>query len=317
MYTQLNFLFWPAIIRRAHVRRIVEDPSSSSSETHRFKMLLRNSLLIVVCICFEKTVLAQGPGLGVNVGPAGVRLMGFGEIDVEATINQWTTTEKQRMESFLELQIDLLTLPCELTETQIDKLRLLSKGVVTRKLTSGEEQLKQFMMDSTLIPSEAANGEAPAPTDKLWVTGARKDNDRNDVVLFRTRFEKPLFEHSLWQGVLKANLTEDQFKKYENFCRDRNKNFVKSAVFSSLAEIDGLVCLTSTQREKIEELWLTKLYSQITVSFPTNLEEAINLTAPVIADPSWEDAVLSPHQKTTLAFKKDSNNWVGVGWVNR
>ncbi len=150
---------------------------------------------------------------GVSVGPAGVKLQDFGEVDVQTTIAHWARAEQSQITTYLNLQIDLLKQACQLTDAQTEKLRLLTKGVALRRIQSGEKQLKKFMIDSELIPNDEATPNAEIiPADKLLVSGARKDDTVQGLVLFRTRFSQPLFDGPLWQGVLKPTSPRRNFK---------------------------------------------------------------------------------------------------------
>ncbi len=71
------------------------------------------------------------------------------------------------------------------------------------------------MRDSELIPKMEVDDNDFNPQDELLITGARMDKDAPGVVLFRAQFKEPLFENSLWQGVLKSNLSDDQFVHLE------------------------------------------------------------------------------------------------------
>lgn len=275
-------------------------------------MKLSTFVLILLLATSNRTI-AQG----VSVGPQGVKLMGYGDIDVEKTMERWDETTSQRIDALIDLQVECLTQQCALTPTQVDKLQLAKSGIVKRKVASGLEQLKRFMIESELIEGDLPTVSKMESADKLLISGARKDTDTPGVVLFRTTFEKPLFEQSLWQGVLKSNLSSQQFEQYVLNCRTRNSNFVETALDYGIAEIDGAVCLTEQQRTDIEAKLKDLLLSQVTVSFPTNADEATALVQPTLADRTLIDPVLSERQRNALDDYTNLKNWVGVGWKAR
>ncbi len=61
---------------------------------------------------------------GVQVGPNGVRLVGFGDVDIEATVDRWAEIERERISTILDLRVELLVQECELTNPQVKKLRV-------------------------------------------------------------------------------------------------------------------------------------------------------------------------------------------------
>ena len=80
---------------------------------------------------------------------------------------------------------------------------------------------------------------------------------------------------------------------------------------------------TTTQRIdtlidlQIEAKLKDLLLSQVTVSFPTNADEATALVQPTLADRTLIDPVLTERQRNALDDYTNLNNWVGVGWKAR
>lgn len=254
---------------------------------------------------------------GVSVSPKGVRLMGYGDVDVEATIKRWLEIETRKIDTLINLQIECLTQECELSPVQIEKLQLARAGIVKKKIAAGQEQLRRFMIESELVEGELPSESKTVSTEKLLISGARKDVKDPRIVLFRTKFEQPLFEVSLWQGVLKSNLSEKQYAQYHANCVARNSMFLATALTSGISELDGAVCLTQKQRAEIETRLKGSLLSQVTVSFPTNSDEANKLVQPALSDRTAIDPVLTEQQRQALDEHTDSKSWVGVGWTAR
>lgn len=173
-----------------------------------------------------------------------------------------------------------------------------------------------------MIESELVEGELPpenktGSTEKMQISGAKKAAGDPRVVLFRTKFEKPLFEVSLWQGVLKSNLSEKQYAQYHANCVSRNSMFLTTAIAAGIAEIDGAVCFTQKQRAEIETKLKGSLLSQVTVSFPTNSDEANKLLQPALSDRTAIDPVLTEQQRQAFDEYTNSKNWGGVSLTTR
>lgn len=254
---------------------------------------------------------------GVQVGPNGVRLVGFGDVDVDASIEHWTEIEGERIRTILDLRVELIRQECKLTDPQVEKLRLLIEGIVARKMSGGAEQLKKFMSDSRLVPKIAFNENSLNPKSELLVSGVHQDNGNPAVVVFRTQFKEPLFENSLWQGVLRSNLSDDQFALYEKSCLERNQRFVDAALSQALADLDEPTCLNSRQRELIKSEWHKAVASEVTIGYPTNMEEAVVLTHPAVSDRALITDILTEKQLLALDADLAKEQWQGVGWTAR
>jgi hypothetical protein len=122
-----------------------------------------STLVRILLLATSTRAIAQG----VSVGPQGVKLMGYGDIDVDKTTERWEETTTQRIDALIDLQIECLTQQCGLTPTQVDKLQLAKTGIVKKKVASGLEQLRIFMIESELI-------EGDLPTEsKIELAGKR------------------------------------------------------------------------------------------------------------------------------------------------
>ncbi len=64
-----------------------------------------STLALILLLATSTRVIAQG----VSVGPQGVKLMGYGDIDVEKTMKRWEETTTQRIDTLIDLQIECLT----------------------------------------------------------------------------------------------------------------------------------------------------------------------------------------------------------------
>jgi len=272
---------------------------------------LAASLLVFVVIA------ASAQAQGVQVGPNGVRLLDFGEVDAKATVDRWSENERKRLSTALDLRVELLIHDCRITDAQVGKFRLLIKGIVHRRVSSGAEQLAKFMRESELVPEIKSDDRDFEPQDELLITGARLDKDFPGVVLFRTHFKEPLFEIPLWQDVLKSNLSETQYVQYERSCLERNQSLVSAALSQALAKLDELSCLNSAQHEMIKSEWQEAIAAKISIGYPTNLEEAFAITTPTVSDRTLVNKILTEKQLAALDIELEREHWRGVGWSTR
>lgn len=73
-------------------------------------------LVLILMLTTSTRSFAQG----VSVSPKGVRLMGYGDVDVDATIERWLEIETRKIDTLVHLQIECLTQECELSPVQIE-----------------------------------------------------------------------------------------------------------------------------------------------------------------------------------------------------
>ncbi len=278
-------------------------------------MSLKANLFGCIAACLILTTSLHGQGVAVS--SEGIKLSGFDEVDLDATIEVWAKNELHQTTTYLELQLALLKDICELTEDQADKLRLLTKGIGSRRISSGKQQLKDFMTTSELVPADETPMEPSVAADKLMVSGAKKSHDQKRVVLFRTRFEQPLFDLPLWQGVIESTLTESQFAMYQTHCLDRNAQFLETAVMNALGELDSEVCLLKSQKDSIRETILAELGPLVTISHPENMDRASKMVELTLKKRERLRPVLSAKQFARLNYLDGQRNWGGVGWNAR
>lgn len=256
-------------------------------------------------------------GQGVSVSPQGVKLQGFGDVDANATIEHWASEEQRRATEYLGLHIELLRDVCELSDDEVTKLQFAAKGVAVRRVNSGKQQLKRFMIESELIPHEDFESEPPAEADKLLISGAANNRDQPGLVVFQTQFAQSLLEHTLWQSVLKSTFPPQQFEAYEAFTRKRNLHFLATALASAVAHLDSQVCLSPEQRAKLIDNLQHELSRKVTLVFPSNLEQAGQMTLPIISDVEQLRPFLREDQVRRLVDVREAQNHRGVSWSSR
>ena len=169
------------------------------------------------------------------------------------------------------------------------------------------------MIESKLIGRVSLPVADSTPSERMVISGAMQDKSRPELVHFLTNFEQPLFESDLWQGVLKANLSEEQFTQYKETCIDRNQAFVNALLTTKLAAMDAILFLTPQQAEKIRDHWNSILRPHVTVAHPSGMEEATDLVTGTIADNSLIDPFLSEFQREALDLIDTSQIWKQQG----
>ena len=228
---------------------------------------MRYLAIVSWTLLFISTAFAEG----VMVGRDGVKLNGFGNVDLDKTIAHWAENERQILGSELDLRIELLTNVCELKDREVNKLRLAAKAVVRRRMSSGKEQLTQFIYESGLVaPDEELNHVDYE--DKL-VPFRAKSLD-NGLVHISTRFEQPLDQRPMWTKVLKNSLSESQWSKYQKHRITRNTGILKAAVSAGISDLDDSIFLTQADRSNLINSIVTDLSKTVTLDRPSNMKQA-------------------------------------------
>ncbi|MEO8270636.1 MAG: hypothetical protein ABI557_13015, partial [Aureliella sp.] len=174
-------------------------------------------------------------------------------------------------------------------------------------------QLRLFMIESKLIGDDSLPVADSTPSERIVISGARQDKSRPELVHFLTNFEQPLFESDLWQRVLKASLSEEQFTQYEQTCIERNQAFVNALLIVKLAAMDAHLFLTPQQTEKIRDHWNSILRPLVSIAYPSDMAEATELVAGTIADNSLIDPFLSEFQREALDLIDYTETWKQQG----
>lgn len=251
---------------------------------------------------------------GVSTGVFGTRLTGFGDVDVEKTVDFWAENERSNIEQILNLHIDLMESVCSLSQEQAQKLRLAVKGVVARHMAEGRTQFQQLLLDVQLIQEEQLNGSVPKPKEyanKLRVFGASKLEE--GVVFLRTEFEFAPTQDELWTKVLASALSDEQLEELEAYYVARNSNFLKSAIERELLDLSQQVFLNEEQQGKLQEHFYSMFEDEITPQFPISILQASKLIRPSVNSLDELKVHLRPIQITRLETLKNSPR-ASVGW---
>ncbi|MGB7346557.1 MAG: hypothetical protein WBD20_20215 [Pirellulaceae bacterium] len=274
---------------------------------------MRISLLVMGSLFGLFSPCAYSNGQGVQISPLGVKLTGFGQVDVEKTIEHWADSERAAITGEMNLQVELLKMVCDLDQSETDKLRGLVAVVATRRLLNGRKQLKEFIYASQLAdrnPDEPAMNEEFE--DKL--TPYRAGKGEEGVVKIAARFDRPLNEQPLWKKVLKSSLSPQQWGKYETHCRDRNLMFVAAAVTREIADLDSKVFLDSTQSGELRSKVMEALKTHVTLDRPSSISQAEVMSQPWFGDRENLKPFLRDSQLKHLEKIEQVKSMRGVSW---
>ena len=276
------------------------------------------TLISTIFITSNPEVLGQG--VGVAIGRNGVQLSGFGEVDLEKTLEHWSKEQRTIIQSKMELRVAQVVEVCGLNDADAKKLKIATKGIVSRRLAAGQSQIEQFSKQSGLIkPSDDEPEEQKneiADEDKLNFYGASPLGV--GIVEFKTYFEKPLSTHSLWIKTLKKTLTEEQMAKYSTHRKATNLKLLRSATELWLVRLDSEIFLSPKQQSSIRQLVEKQLDKLVSASEPENFLQANQMIEKNFGKkPEVIASMLSKNQlerlKVTLQPQKGSR----VTWAPR
>ena len=273
-------------------------------------------LLQVVSIYLLLHNVALAQGLGVGVAGDVIKLQGFGDIDEAATVEHWSKAETERLELLLRCQVDDIDRVCKLDSAQRGKLNLLCKGIVTRRIRAGESQLSKFMRITGLLPPEEGRTFPKPGQDELLIKSAGKHANDPKIVLLETQFVYSPGDLSLWLGVLKSSLSNEQFTAYEELCRVRSSRFVETAVLNCMSEIDEIAVLSEEQHKEISQNAISHLTASLNSKFIERTDEASKLARTYFSKIENFSRVLTETQLSLLRFPRNEL-LLGVAWGER
>ncbi len=260
-----------------------------------------------------------GQGMGID-GNGNVTLSDFGEVDLEKTLDAWEKQERQWILSRLELQVEQLTSVCKLTEADVKKLGVAIRGVTSKRIGNGREQLELFIYSSELMEPEKGREEWVKETqkelskrtvDKLIPFGAARSGV--GVVDIATRFENAVENHSLWRSSVKRALSKEQVAAFEGWARHRNESLVKTAIAALVAKLDSQLFLTEAQFASIGEQIMNELKQSISENEPATIKAARAMVSQSTAIPGLIESQLTESQLKALEAAKNERLG-GVHW---
>lgn len=151
---------------------------------------------------------------------------------------------------------------CDLSDEQVKKLQLATKGAVDGSLKTYREQTVQrytrprrFAAGNNVAVAIAANGALIRPTATTAVPGSIPG-------------EFPIAREEIWTKTLGKVLTTEQKEAYDTSVRKRREFHRRLLVQATIALIDEKVVLDDSQRNKLTEL-STALVESNAVPIPT------------------------------------------------
>lgn len=242
--------------------------------------IIYKSIVLTAIMLMSSQLAAQG--IGVSSGPNGVRLSGFGDVNLEKTVENWSKLQREEIQLRTELQIQQIRDTCGLSDNESKKVRLAVKGIISKRLAAGNEQIHEFALNSGLVEkdpdendgdeNEKVDEEKDYGPNRLKFYGARPMPE--GVVNLSCYFETPLSEHPLWVKTVQKTLSAEQFEKYEAMRIDRNQKLMNAAIDSWVAQLDSQVFLTSGQMEKVTEQVRSTMKKDVTLTTPVSLKQA-------------------------------------------
>ena len=236
--------------------------------------LILASLLLLFSVALEYPVFA----VGIHMNNNQVTLTGFGEVNVDKTLDAWSKSEREKIEPLLNLQVDLLCKVCELNEKETKKLRIAVKGVVSKRLSHGRMQMEAFIYSSKLAKPTKENVDLVSDVQLRLKTKSidvmkpyAASETANGVVTFWTYFEEPVEDHPMMAKMMKKILSEEQRKIYEEHLLERNMSIVDAAVSLWVVDQEATLFLSKEQREKISQQAKDKFYKKVTLTYPVTI----------------------------------------------
>ncbi len=217
-------------------------------------MKLKIILLTLVALGFVfEEVRGQ---LGVSVDNGAVQLTGFGDVDLDKTVEVWSKYNRDLINQKMELLIAQVDDVCNLTDKETQKLKLSVKGIISKRIAAGREQVEVFTQKSGLIELEGDVQQEEYPKhDQLSIYAASPQDE--GVVQLSSFFDTPLIEHPLWSKALENALSAEQLELYQQHRIGVNRKFLNAAIDLWVAEIDAQVFLTTAQVTEITILFVS------------------------------------------------------------
>ena len=129
---------------------------------------------------------------------------------------------------------------CELSDKQLEKLRLAAKGATLKFVAS--ERKKHVATLERYQQMAGADPEAQQPATK------------NLAFYLQTQDASSVIKQDLWTSVLKTVVSEKQRDEYEQAIAKREKFIRKAAVDSFLAKVELGLFLSEKQRDEMRPL---------------------------------------------------------------
>ena len=235
-------------------------------------LTLRAFFAFSICVLCCQNLSAQGVAV---MGPNNVILQGFGEVDLDKTVDHWTENLKSKFIPKMDLKITQLIEICQLDDADSKKLRIAVKGIISKRIQSGSKQVRQFAIASGLVEEDPDNPEEVeefGEDDRLKFYGASPR--LNKVVEFKSYFAKQLIDHPLWVKTLEKTLSDEQMKRYKDYQLGTQQRLLDLAIDCWIVRLDAIVPLSEKQFSDIRNRMKEDLKDEVSVTAPGTLGAA-------------------------------------------
>ena len=235
----------------------------------------------------QQAAVVKGPAAAIDVGALAAPFVEAlaEKLDlnaVDAQVQQWILQFTQQYRPMLMTELNFIRQMCDLKAEQRPKIKAAGEASVKEVVRRLAEQQGRAMRGVNFVEREAA----PADPRKFIRDALAK--------------------------VLKETLTEEQMAKYTEEATKRTALRKRAAIHSAVALLDGTLCLTAEQRDKITE--------SITTNWQDNWEQWLMLSMyggqyfPTIPD-QHVTTHLNAEQKSVWSGlqKMDFGFWGGDG----
>ncbi len=239
-------------------------------------------------------------GIGVNVGPNGPTLSGFGNVDLQKTTEFWADSQIQTILPQMELRVDQIIELCGLSEEEANRIRLAVKGVVSKRTAAASRQIEEFVYSSGLAepPSDFERGPEVMQHDQLVFFSAHPVGD--GVVALGADFKLAITEHPLWINTIEKTLTASQFEKYRQFRMDHSRKLLHLAIDYWVASLESDVVLSPQQTDAVTVFIRNELDKLVTMEYPASMRQATETVEKAFAGNSDSLGNLLTEKQTAL-----------------
>ena len=150
----------------------------------------------------------------------------------------------------------------------------------------------------------------------MLIKAAGKHADDPKIVLLETQFVNSPGDLSLWLGVLKSSLSNEQFTAYEQSCRLRSTRFIETAVLNCISEIDEITVLSQEQHKAISQNAVSHLAASLNSKLIERNDEASKLARAYFSKIENFSRELTETQLSLLRVPRNDLS-LGVAWGER
>lgn len=146
-------------------------------------------------------------------------------------------SSRARMNAYLKLKLDEINRTCDLTESQLAKLKLAARGDIKRYFDQVDAARNKF--------SSLQN--TPGGFEAIWP----------EITLLQQKQQQGIFDQgSLLEKTLNQTLTENQRSRYQQVIGERHRFRYEAAIDVALTQVEAQVILRREQHEALVKMLL-------------------------------------------------------------